>query len=165
MTDTRTSMREAWKEARVARGYLWDEARKELRPLTAETTGLNLDAIAPAGAMSSTVLDMTSWLRFLLRGGAGDGKALISPGALTATWTPQIPIAGNVAYGMGWMVRDWRGQRLIEHGGAVPGFSAEVGLLPDSDLGFVVLTNTLSSLPSIVMALVPRVAAPREQPR
>ena len=57
---------------------------------------------------------------------------------------------------MGWFVRDWQGQRLIEHGGAIPGFSAEVGLLPDSDLGFVFLTNTMSSLPSLAMQLVPQ---------
>jgi len=53
-------------------------------------------------------------------------------------------------------VRNWQGQRLIEHGGAIPGFSAEVGLLPDSNLGFVVLTNTKSELPSIAMQLVPQ---------
>ena len=57
---------------------------------------------------------------------------------------------------MGWFVRNWQGQRLIEHGGAIEGYSAEVGLLPDSNIGFVVLTNTLSALPSIAMQLVPQ---------
>ena len=57
---------------------------------------------------------------------------------------------------MGWFVRDWQGQRLIEHGGAIAGYSAEVGLLPDSKIGFVVLTNTLSALPSIATQLVPQ---------
>ena len=57
---------------------------------------------------------------------------------------------------MGWFVRNWQGQRLIEHGGAIAGYSAEVGLLPDSNIGFVVLTNTLSALPSIAMQLVPQ---------
>jgi hypothetical protein len=57
---------------------------------------------------------------------------------------------------MGWFVRQWQGQRLIAHGGALQGFSAEAGLLPDSNIGFVVLTNTLSSLPSITAQLVPR---------
>ena len=61
-----------------------------------------------------------------------------------------------MGYGMGWFVRNWQGQRLIEHGGAIAGYSAEVGLLPDSNIGFVVLTNTLSALPSIAMQLVPQ---------
>ena len=156
MAATRTSLREAWKDPRVARGYAWDEARKTFRLVTLETLGNNIDGIAPAGAISSTALDMTSWMRFLLRQGVHDGKALISPGALTTTWTPQIQVGGTIGYGMGWFVRNSQGQRLIEHGGAIAGYSAEVGLLPDSNIGFVVLTNTLSSLPSIAMQLVPQ---------
>ena len=156
MAATRTSLQEAWKDPRVARGYAWDEARKRFRLVTLETLGNNIDGIAPAGAISSTALDMTSWLRFLLRQGVHDGKALISPGALTTTWTPQIQVGGAVGYGMGWFVRNSQGQRLIEHGGAIAGYSAEVGLLPDSNIGFVVLTNTLSALPSIAMQLVPQ---------
>ena len=156
MAATRTSLREAWKDPRVARGYAWDEARKRFRLVTLETLGNNIDGIAPAGAISSTALDMTSWIRFLLRQGVHDGKALISPAALTTTWTPQIQVGGTIGYGMGWFVRNSQGQRLIEHGGAIAGYSAEVGLLPDSNIGFVVLTNTLSALPSIAMQLVPQ---------
>ena len=157
MAATRTSLREAWKDPRVARGYAWDEARKRFRLVTLETLGNNIDGIAPAGAISSTALDMTSWLRFLLRQGVQDGKALDqSRLPWTATWTPQIQVGGGVGYGMGWFVRNWQGQRLIEHGGAIAGYSAEVGLLPDSNIGFVVLTNTLSALPSIAMQLVPQ---------
>jgi CubicO group peptidase (beta-lactamase class C family) len=155
MTRTRTT-REAWNEPRMARGYQWAEARKQLKPQTLETQGLNIDGIAPAGAISSTALDMAAWIRFLLHQGVHDGKALISPASLTATWTPQIPISGPVSYGMGWMLRDWQGQRFIEHGGAFTGYSSQVGLLPESDLGFVILTNTQSALPSIVLQLVPQ---------
>jgi hypothetical protein len=51
-------MREAWTDSRMARGYLWDEARNEFQLLSTEA--LNVDALAPAGAISSTVLDMAS---------------------------------------------------------------------------------------------------------
>lgn len=156
MAATRTSVNEALSDPRTARGYWWDEAGQRLQLVTLDTLGNNIDGIAPAGAISSTALDMTLWLRFLLRHGVQDGKALISPAALDATWTRQIPIGGTIGYGMGWFVRDWKGQRLIEHGGALMGYSAEVGLLPDSNIGFVVLTNTLSSLPSIATELVPQ---------
>src|SRR5262245_2390681 len=156
MTATRTSLRDAWNDPRTARGYRWDEAGQKIWPVTLETLGNNIDGIAPAGAISSTALDMTAWLRFLLRQGVQDGKALISPAALTTTWTPQIQVGGGVGYGTGWFVRSWQGQRLIEHGGAIQGFSAEVGLLPDSNIGFVVLTNTMSALPSMAIQLVPQ---------
>ena len=39
-------------------------------------------------------------------------------------------------------------------GGGFRGFSADVGLLPDSNVGFVVLTNTISSLRSIAARIV-----------
>src|SRR6185369_1313307 len=156
MTATRTSLREAWRAPRTARGYWWDEAARRIRLVTLDTLGNNIDGIAPAGAISSTARDMTAWLRFLLRQGVQNGKALISPLALSTTWTRQIPIAGTVGYGMGWFVRGWQGQRLIEHGGSITGYSAEVGLLPDSNIGFVVLTNTMSGLPSLATQLVPQ---------
>ena len=155
MAATRTSLREAWNDPRTARGYWWDEASQRIRPQTLETLGINLDGIAPAGAISSTARDMTTWVRFLLRRGVQNGKALISPAALTTTWTPQISMGNNAGYGLGWMVRTSQGQRLIEHGGAIPGYGAEVALLPDSNIGFVVLTNTLSALPSLATQLVP----------
>jgi CubicO group peptidase (beta-lactamase class C family) len=156
MAATRTSAREAWNDPRTARGYWWDEAGQRIRPLTFETLGYNIDGLAPAGAISSTARDMTAWLRFLLRQGVQDGKALISPATLTTTWTTQVPIGGTAGYGMGWFVRTWQGQRLIEHGGEFAGYSAEVGLLPDSKIGFVVLTNTQSALRSIATELVPQ---------
>lgn len=156
MAATRTSLREAWTDPRTARGYWWDEAGQRLQLVTLETVGNNIDGISPAGAISSTAIDMTAWLRFLLRQGVQDGKPLITPAALTATWTRQIPIGGTAGYGMGWFVRDWQGQRLVEHGGALLGYSAHVALLPDSNIGFVVLANTLSALPSIAMQLVPK---------
>lgn len=156
MTATQTSLREAWNHPRTSRGYWWDERAKRTRSLTLQTLGVNVDGVAPAGAISSTALDMTKWLSFLLRGGVQSGRALISPEALTTTWTPQISIGSTNAYGMGWFVRKWQAQRLIEHGGAFAGYSAQVGLLPDSNIGFVVLTNTLSTLPSIATRLVPQ---------
>jgi CubicO group peptidase (beta-lactamase class C family) len=157
MAATETSVRQAWNAPRTARGYSWEEADRRLqRVTTLETLGYNIDSISAAGAISSTALDMTAWLRFLLRRGVQDGKALISPAALTTTWTPQIGVGGGVGYGMGWYVRDWQGQRLIEHSGGLPGYSAEIGLLPDSNIGFVVLTNTLSALPTIASWLVPQ---------
>ena len=92
----------------TARGYSWDEAAQTVRPVTLEM-GINVDGVAPAGAISSTARDMTSWLRCLLRQGVQGGKALISSAALTTTWTPQIPISDASGYGLGWFVSNGRG--------------------------------------------------------
>ena len=60
----------------------WPEATGGTRPgqrvqPVAPEMLINIDGFAPAGAISSTALDMTRWLRFLLRQGVQDGKALI----------------------------------------------------------------------------------------
>ena len=158
MDDTRTSMREARRDADLAHGYSWDETLKQFRVVPASPESPGVDPVAPAGSISSTGLDMARWIRFLLSGGSVGGKRLIGSEALTTTWTAQIRVGEGVGYGMGWFVRDWRGQRFIEHGGNVRGFSSQVGLLPESDLGFVLLTNGMStSLPAFAVNRVPEI--------
>ena len=41
----------------------------------------------------------------------------------------------GIDYGLGWMIREHHGQRLIEHGGNVGGYASKVAFLPDADLG------------------------------
>jgi hypothetical protein len=101
---------------------------------------------------------MAKWLRFLLARGEWNGKPLIKAETLAETWTRQIAMNANVGYGMGWMLREWRGQPLIAHGGNVPGHSAMVALLPKSELGVVVLVNQDSSqLGDTAINLVPSI--------
>jgi hypothetical protein len=42
---------------------------------------------------------------------------------------------------MGWFTQSYRGHNLVEHGGNIDGFSANVVLLPQDDIGMVILTN------------------------
>jgi CubicO group peptidase (beta-lactamase class C family) len=151
MDSTTTSVTEAEKDSRLASGYLWDEDLQdyEHKPMR------NVDNIGPAGAINSNVLDMAQWLRLQLGRGEYEGHRLISEENLRETWTTQIDITETLGYGMGWMIREWEGQPVIEHGGNVDGFSAQVALLPESDMGFVLLTNaSASSLPPLAINIV-----------
>jgi CubicO group peptidase (beta-lactamase class C family) len=148
MDSTTTSIIDAEKDSRLASGYLWDEDLQtyEYKPMR------NVDNIGPAGSINSNVLDMAQWLRLQLNRGEYEGRRLISEENLLETWTTQIDITGTVGYGMGWMVHEWEGQPLIEHGGNVDGFSAQVAMLPESNLGFVLLTNaSVSPLPQLAI--------------
>jgi CubicO group peptidase (beta-lactamase class C family) len=151
MDSTTTSITQAEQDSRLASGYLWDEDLQdyEYKPMR------NVDNIGPSGSINSNVIDMAQWLRLQLNRGEYEGLRLISEENLVETWTTQIDIATNVGYGMGWMIREWEGQPVIEHGGNVDGFSAQVAMLPESDLGFVLLTNaSVSSLPSSSLNIV-----------
>jgi CubicO group peptidase (beta-lactamase class C family) len=151
MENTTTSVIQAEKDPRLALGYLWDEDLQayEYKPMR------NVDNIGPAGAINSNVLDMAHWLRLQLNHGEYEGRRLISEESLLETWKPEIDITSTVSYGMGWMIREWEGQRVIEHGGNVDGFSAQVAMLPESNLGFVLLTNASASpLPPMSINMV-----------
>ncbi|MBA3416925.1 MAG: beta-lactamase family protein [Chloroflexia bacterium] len=110
-------------------------------------------AVAPAGALWSSAREMAHYLQVQLAAGvAPSGTRVVSPENLTRTWAPRTPIppeAGTPpvlneafgAYGMGWGVGSYGGQRLINHSGGTLGFASEVAFLPDADLGVAVLTN------------------------
>jgi CubicO group peptidase (beta-lactamase class C family) len=104
-----------------------------------------LDSAGPAGAINSSAKDMAEWIRFLLRGGEANGKQLVSKENYAELFKPRISVFGNLSYGYGWMLDDWNGHKVYQHGGNIDGFNAQVGLMPDQHLGVVVLTNVSGS--------------------
>jgi CubicO group peptidase (beta-lactamase class C family) len=113
----------------------------------------NLDAIAPAGSINSNVLDMAQWVRFQLAGGKVAGKSLIDTAAFDETHTPQtiVPLEGFwktviqgthlFNYGMGWMLHDYKGRLVVQHGGNIDGMTALVAMMPEEKTGIVILSN------------------------
>ena len=57
----------------------------------------------------------------------------------------QGPLAGLnskfAAYGLGWGLRDYRGRKMVGHTGGVAGSVSRVMLVPEENLGVVILTN------------------------
>ena len=127
----------------------------------------DIDNIGPAGSINASVNDMARWIRFQLGDGTVDGKRLLASATLKQMHTPQtvVPLEGYRAklrpeahlssYALAWHVWDHRGKKVVEHGGSIDGMSAQVGLLPEANLGLVVLTNRGgSTLPNAVMGEV-----------
>lgn len=151
MNATTTDLALAKKNPLLSRGYQWedDSSSYELLPMR------DLHNIAPAGAINSNVKDMAKWVRFQLAKGEINGQRLISADRVEETWTKQIGMAPDIDYGMGWMLHKWNTHRLVEHGGNIDGFAAEVALLPDDGVGFVLLSNvTASPLQSMAIGIV-----------
>jgi CubicO group peptidase (beta-lactamase class C family) len=122
-------------------GYTWDEDTKKLVRLPMR----DIVCVAPAGAINSNARDMAQWVRFLLNGGAVNGKRLVSEKGFAELTEKRIALAPTVGYGYGWFLRDWHGHKVVEHGGNIDGFNAQVALMPDQHLGFVLLTNVSAS--------------------
>ncbi|HEX8197556.1 MAG TPA: serine hydrolase [Pyrinomonadaceae bacterium] len=111
------------------------------------------NSIAPAGAINSNAVELANWARLFLDNGKFEGKQILSPTAVRIMHGQQtvIPV-GNLSqmlfpsthfqgYGMGWFVRDYRGRKVVEHGGNTDGMTAQIGLLPEENLGIVILSN------------------------
>ena len=125
---------------------------------------------APAGAVQSSVLDLTRWMRLHLNLGVLDGKRLVSDSAMRELQTRQTGIpttaamraarlvedSAQVGYGMGWQVMDYRGHPMRWHSGNGNGQIAYLTLLPRDRLGVVVVVNTWS-VPLIHAAIANRI--------
>jgi CubicO group peptidase (beta-lactamase class C family) len=106
------------------------------------------DAQAPAGGVSSTVRDLSQWVRLELRNGVYDGKPLIAADALAQAHVPLMtrgknPVTGSESfYGLGWNVEFGRHGLSWGHAGAFSvGARTLVSIYPDADFGIVILSN------------------------
>jgi len=110
-----------------------------------------IDNIAPAASITSSVNDLSHWLIALLDSGKYNGKQVIPFMAIKKAQSPKSIIrpgrhpfnASHYSlYGLGWDLRDYEGREIVSHTGGVDGFVTSVSLMPEEDLGIVVLTNT-----------------------
>lgn len=111
----------------------------QLRPYVAQghdADGNNADpwtfqAIAPAGAIRSSLADMMKYLRCNM------GQGTLADACLFAQ-QPRDTLPGN-HIGLVWWTSDATG--IIHHGGDTAGYHAWVAVSPDRNTGAVVLTN------------------------
>ena len=113
--------------------------------------------IAPAAGVNASINDMAQWL--IAQSGrrpdvlpapllATLHQPLVStPGEMrSSSWRRQR--LGDAGYGLGWRVYDYSGHRVVFHAGAVQGYRGLMAMMPERDLGVVVLWNGESSLPT-----------------
>ena len=146
MTHSNFSVLESQKTADYALPYRAEEKDPDknlLIPFRDITT------IGPAGSINSSVDDMAKWVTVHLANGKAGDRQIIGPATLADLHAPHMvidapperPEISSGSYALGWLVNSYRGHPRVEHGGNIDGFSALVMLLPQDDLGLVILTN------------------------
>jgi CubicO group peptidase (beta-lactamase class C family) len=91
----------------------------------------------PAGNLFSTVDDLARFASALLAAGGG----LVKPETLDQMWRVQFAPESVAGFGLGFIVGQLRGRRLISHNGAIYGCSSFFGLMPEEKLAVIVLGN------------------------
>jgi len=106
--------------------------------------------VAPAGAINSSIVDMSKWLIALMNDGKPDGKQVLPKAAIKQTLAPSIALPNtglevrgwgellNAAYGMGRWTASYRGHLIAYHGGDLPGFHSQVSTMPYDGIGVIV---------------------------
>lgn len=130
-----------------------DHAKPYVTPpgedVTKQLPFASLDLAGPAGNINSCADDMASWLLTLLGQGVGGAAPLLSASVLSEMTAPTMvmpsaPEGGHVrpvGYGLGLLVEEFRGQRVVHHGGNIDGFASQVLFVPSAGIGICVLTN------------------------
>lgn len=112
------------------------------------------DEIGPAGAVWSSIDDMSKWMACMLDSSKYAGGRLVK----SATWTEMLKPAVIVpadqfyptmqlikpnwtTYGFGWFQHDYKGKKINYHTGSLDGLTAIHAQLPDQKLGIYVFGN------------------------
>jgi len=97
----------------------------------------------PAGGVWTSSGDLIKYVQLEMdRGKLPDGTQLASAENLLARRAPQVPLGEDGSYGMGLEVSTRYGVTMVSHGGSMGGFKSNWFLLPDQQIGAVILTNS-----------------------
>lgn len=106
-----------------------------------------------AGGIYASVADLTHWMNMHLNNGVHKGDTLLQSKTQAKMWEAQTILSFQAkgegrynthyeAYGLGWFVEDKNGYTVVNHTGGMPGMLSQTVLIPEMNVGIVVLTNT-----------------------
>jgi CubicO group peptidase (beta-lactamase class C family) len=102
----------------------------------------------PAGNLYTTAPDLAKFAAFLMSGDEGSNPGgselsppILKPVTLKEMSTPQLTKEVN-NFGLGFSCNEYRKHRTLQHGGAVYGFSTVIVVMPEENIGVVVLSNS-----------------------
>lgn len=150
----------AWPDLASPHADLDDTLPAGVRMLGDKTAVEHFDlSHEPAGSIHSTAADLARWVAFLSSGGA----PLVEPATFAEILSPQNimrdlgqselaplwylkPETVFWTYAMGWWALDYRGHKVMMHGGQMPGFNSMVAFFPELKSGFAVTLNVHQTL-------------------
>jgi hypothetical protein len=122
----------------------------------------NVDGATAAAGLNSSAADVAQWLRLQLGRGKYDGKQIFSERQAGEMWSAHTILGVNPfpakdaptklfsAVGLGWFLNDYRGRKVISHGGGLDGMISQTAMMPEENLGLVVLTNSETGVNTIL---------------
>jgi len=122
----------------------------------------NVDGASAAAGLNSSAADVAKWLRLQLGRGKFEGKQIFSEQQSGVMWSAHTILGVNPfpakdaptrlfsAVGLGWFLNDYRGRKVVSHGGGLDGMISQTAMMPEENLGLVVLTNSETGVNTIL---------------
>ncbi|MGA2137024.1 MAG: serine hydrolase [Bryobacteraceae bacterium] len=146
MMRSTVSVAETLKRENFARPHLTQDDKAQVT----EFYDYQRFGVGPNGAVNSTVNDFLKYLQFQLGDGTVGEKRVVSHEQMQQLHRPITVSPQGGGYAPGWEVMTHRGHAVLEHGGSITGFTSMMMLLPENEVGIVVMNNLGSALPSIL---------------
>ncbi len=106
-------------------------------------------AIRPSGGFLSTSSDMIKWEKAIT-----EEKIILKKDNWEKLWQPFIKTSDKADskeyYGFGWVIDEYKGHKLIVHGGANIGFRSVFARFVNEGLSIIILTNTDEANPRAI---------------
>ena len=143
MTRTQTSVGELSQMSNVATPHVTHRENLPIEMAQWNTPGA-------AGGIISSTTDILKWLNVQLHPKVAGEKGVFPEATKNYTMKPHTPIGGLDFYsaGLGWFLYRKGGQAIVTHGGGYDGMYSRVILIPEMNIGIVVLTNSMTGLSS-----------------
>lgn len=111
----------------------------------------NFDNVGASASVNSSVAELSRWMRMNLSDpGVLDGVRYVETTTMHDIHRPYRtqrignPYGAQSSYGYGWTISDYKGHRMLQHGGATDGMNTNLILMPNENIGIVILTNTFN---------------------
>jgi len=112
----------------------------------------NIYFMGGTGCISSSVSDLIKWAQFQLNEGRVGDQQLISADMVQEFQHPRstnenlpgyhFPEFSAKSYGICWGIEYYRGRKIVSHGGSLDGNLSNLALIPEVDVGIIILTNS-----------------------
>lgn len=124
----------------------------------------------PAGGVFTSAAELARFAIAFLNHGAVDGIQVLPPSLFERLSTPYVDVPTADAtdrpqHGYGLNVRDYRGARVLQHGGLRIGFGSLVRFVPAHRVAVIILTNKTNGLLLRSLEKATELAVPLHAPR
>jgi D-alanyl-D-alanine carboxypeptidase len=106
-------------------------------------------AVRPSGGFLSTSSDMIKWEKAIQ-----EEKIILQKDNWERLWQPFVKTSDRATskeyYGFGWAIDEYKGHKLIIHGGSNTGFRSVYARFVNDGLSIIILTNTDEANPRAI---------------